>query len=313
MTAPEIQLTEKYQMLPSMPPEQFDALKADIAERGVLTPIDIDEDGHILDGHHRYRACTELGLTDFPTIVRPGMSEEDRRAFARKANMLRRHLSREQVRHLIAGQLKETPNWANNRIGQQLGVDSKTVQAVRKKLESTSEIPKFDKLIGADGKERPVKQKKPPAIMAANVDELQRILKRIDEGETSEELQGFLSEQGHLGVIVTSGYNPFFHCDDEGKRQWFTFVSWLANGRDGEVIQNYFDHIEWILQQQYKTPDEWMGPEGDKHRSRYMTRKMPEKAKRSWAAFLKKHDGQSLEDIESQLEKRALADPGGAA
>ncbi len=49
-----IHLTEKYQVMPSMPPEQFAALKADIAERGVLVPIDVDEDGHILDGHHRY-------------------------------------------------------------------------------------------------------------------------------------------------------------------------------------------------------------------------------------------------------------------
>ena len=63
---PGITLTEKYQVLPSMPPEQFEALKADIAERGVLVPIDVDEDGHILDGHHRYRVCTELGITDFP-------------------------------------------------------------------------------------------------------------------------------------------------------------------------------------------------------------------------------------------------------
>jgi ParB-like chromosome segregation protein Spo0J len=98
-----LQLKEKYQVLPSMAPEQFEALKADIEERGVLTPIDVDEDGHILDGHLRYRACVELGLTDFPTIVRPGLSEEDRRMFARKSNMLRRHLSREQVRLLIAG------------------------------------------------------------------------------------------------------------------------------------------------------------------------------------------------------------------
>lgn len=309
MTAPKIQLTEKYQMLPSMPPEQFDALKADIAERGVLTPIDIDEDGHILDGHHRYRVCTELGLTDFPTIVRPGMSEEDRRAFARKANMLRRHLSREQVRHLIAEQLKETPNWANNRIGQQLGVDSKTVSAVRKKLETTSEIPKLDKLIGADGKERPVKQKKPPAIMASNADELQRILKRIDEGDDPVELEGFLSEQGHFATFKTPNYDPFAHCDNEGKRQWFIFVSWLANGRNGDIIGHIGEHVEWILQRQFKTPDEWMGPVGEKWCACNGMPTQPEKAKRAWAAFLKKHEGQSLENIEAELNKRASTAP----
>ena len=42
---PAIQLTEKYQVLPDMPPEQIEALKADIAERGVLVPIDVDVGG----------------------------------------------------------------------------------------------------------------------------------------------------------------------------------------------------------------------------------------------------------------------------
>ena len=55
-----MKLTERYQVLPDLPPEKFEALKADIAERGVLVPIDVDEEGHILDGHHRYRACMQL-------------------------------------------------------------------------------------------------------------------------------------------------------------------------------------------------------------------------------------------------------------
>ena len=116
-----------YQTMPPMPPEQFAALKADIAERGVLTPIDVDEHGTILDGHHRHRACSELGITDVPTVVRLGLTEESKRAFARKSNALRRHLTRKQVRQLVADQLRDTPRWANNRIGRELGVDSKTV------------------------------------------------------------------------------------------------------------------------------------------------------------------------------------------
>ena len=34
----EMRLTEKYQVMPSMPPEQFEALKADITERCVIVP-----------------------------------------------------------------------------------------------------------------------------------------------------------------------------------------------------------------------------------------------------------------------------------
>ncbi len=290
-----------------MPPEQFEALKADIAERGVLVPIDVDEQGHILDGHHRYRACVELGIGDFPTIVRPGLSEEDRRVFARKSNMLRRHLTRKQIRHLIAEQLKDTPSWANNRIAGVLGVDSKTVQAERRRLERTSEIPKFDKLVGADGKARPVKQKRPPAIMAPNEDELSRVLKQLEGGASIEELQGFLSAQG-LTTFVTLGYDPFAGCDDAGKRAWLLFmffaVDFLKADRD-----SFGQHIEWVLGKDFKTPAEWLGEEGVKWR-RHIGQRRPEFSKkflRAWDAFLAGHDGQSLADVEAMMAADAKA------
>jgi ParB-like chromosome segregation protein Spo0J len=125
----------------------------------VVVPIDIDETGEILDGHHRYRAWTELKKNEPPpTIVREGLSEQEKRAFARKNNILRRHLTREQVRRLIAEQLKDSPEWADNRIAEELGVDGKTVGSVRDDLEATSEIPKLDRLVGKDGKTRPRKQ-----------------------------------------------------------------------------------------------------------------------------------------------------------
>ncbi|MCH8112901.1 MAG: ParB N-terminal domain-containing protein [Proteobacteria bacterium] len=305
MTA-EIRLTEKYQVMPSMPPEQFAALKADIAERGVLVPIDVDEDGHILDGHHRYRACTELGITDFPTIVRPGLTEEERRIFARKSNMLRRHLSRKQVRHLIAEQLKDTPSWANNRIGQVLGTDSKTVKAVRESLERTSEIPKLDKLVGADGKARPVKQKRPPAIMASNANDLSQILEKIEQGASIEEIQGFLSEQGFsLYTIEDQNYDPFHHCDDDGKRSWLLFMRFLAT-KCGYPCEGAGQHVEWVLQKQFKTPAEWLGEEGIGWRTRTGQRpKFPKKTLRGWEVFSAEHDGESLSDIEAMMTKES--------
>jgi hypothetical protein len=60
-----------------------------------------------------------------PTILRAGLSEQEKRAFARKNNVLRRHLTREQIRQLIAEQLKDTPNWADNRIAGEFGVDGR--------------------------------------------------------------------------------------------------------------------------------------------------------------------------------------------
>jgi ParB/Sulfiredoxin domain len=151
--------TSRYQLMPAMSLAEFEALKADIAERGVVVPIDVDETGEILDGHHRYRAWAELKKNEPPpTIVREGLSEREKRAFARKNNILRRHLTREQVRQLIAEQLKDSPDWADNRVADELGVDGKTVGSVREDLESTSEIPKLDRLVGKDGKSRPRRQ-----------------------------------------------------------------------------------------------------------------------------------------------------------
>jgi ParB-like nuclease family protein len=51
---------EPYQLLPEVPPEQFEALKADIGKRGVIVPVLLDEYGTIIDGHNRARACREF-------------------------------------------------------------------------------------------------------------------------------------------------------------------------------------------------------------------------------------------------------------
>ena len=46
---PKLKNNRKYQCMPDMLPFQFEALKLDIEEQGVLAPIDIDEKGNILD------------------------------------------------------------------------------------------------------------------------------------------------------------------------------------------------------------------------------------------------------------------------
>ena len=253
-----------YQALPPMPPEQFAALKADIAERGVLTPIDVDEHGTILDGHHRHRACSELGVTDVPTVVRLGLDEEHKRAFARKSNALRRHLTRQQVRQLIADQLRDTPQWANNRIGRELGVDSKTVATARKRLEATSEIPKFDRLIGADGKERPTAASRPPSIMAATRAELERVLARAAE-VAPDQVQGFFSEQS-FAVISTPHYDPFAGRTEAECRAWHLFRLFLVQ-TCGCDVDGAWNHVEWLLQRPFQTVDEWLGEPGAETRS----------------------------------------------
>lgn len=165
---------EKYQLLPELRPEEFEALKQDIAERGVIVPVVVDEFGAILDGHNRARACRELGINDYPVEVRSRLSEADKRVFARKLNVLRRHLTRDQVRQLVGDQLRDIPEWADRRIGRELGVDHKTVGAVRAGLGRTGEIPQLDKTIGDDGKARKTRRQSPkerPALTESGDDD----------------------------------------------------------------------------------------------------------------------------------------------
>lgn len=155
-----------YQVMPNLTDDEYTELKNDIAERGVMVPIEFDEHGNVLDGHHRLKVCEELGIKDYPKVIRAGMTEEEKRTHARKLNMARRQLNQEQRRALIQAQLKETPEKSDRQIAEGLGVTNKTVAAQRRVLESTEEIPQLKTNIGADGKERPrVVQHKPVTVI----------------------------------------------------------------------------------------------------------------------------------------------------
>ena len=112
-----------YQVMPELGEEEYRELKEDISQRGVMVPIEFDEFGNILDGHHRLKICQELGIKEYPKVIRAGMTEEEKRTHARKLNMARRQLSQEQRRELIRQQLKETPEKSDRQIAAGLGVD----------------------------------------------------------------------------------------------------------------------------------------------------------------------------------------------
>jgi len=267
--------------MPDMGPAEFEALRADIAERGVVVPIDIDEAGEIIDGHHRYRAWLALKKNEPPpTIVREGLSYQDKRAFARKNNILRRHLTREQVRAIVAAQLKDTPQWADNRIAKDIGVDGKTVGDVRTELVSTSEIPKFERLIGADGKERPAKrQQRPSKADQIERDAAEGLKKALGYDRAAVEalpndvkLAFFNAGIPKDSVIVVEG-SPWPEPDltPEQIRRWDSFGDFLT-AECGGNIEGVGDHFDWLLRHDFKTPDEWLGEEGEQYRAKWRMR-----------------------------------------
>lgn len=81
-----------YQLLSPLRPDELRALEDDIRQRGVQIPIEVDEAGAILDGHHRFEIATRLGI-DCPRIVRTFKTEEEKREHVLKLNLARRHLA----------------------------------------------------------------------------------------------------------------------------------------------------------------------------------------------------------------------------
>jgi N6-adenosine-specific RNA methylase IME4 len=141
-------------------------LKADIQRRGVLVPIELDEHGMVLDGHHRLAAYRELkteghSLPDYPVIVRTGLSEAAKRAHVRMLNIARRSLTATQRRKLVAQQLQDTPTRSDRAVAHDFRVSPTTVAMVRRRLRArdgtvqNGQLPDTDApRVGRDGRVR---------------------------------------------------------------------------------------------------------------------------------------------------------------
>lgn len=142
----------KYQLFDPLTDEEYADLKADIAARGVMVPVEVDENGDVLDGHHRVMACEELGIAEYPTIVREGMTEAEKRHHVRKLNLARRHLTKEQRDAQILAMRQEGQTYRE--IAETVGVSKRDIsQALRGAGTNGTTLPAT--IIGADGKSYP--------------------------------------------------------------------------------------------------------------------------------------------------------------
>lgn len=146
-----------YQLFGQLSDKEYQQLKADIATRGIMVPIELDEHGAILDGHHRKRAWDELKkegvlISDYPRIIRAGMTDEQKRNYIRALNILRRHLTKAQLEEQMKQMRRDGATYSQ--ISRATGVNLDTAREKTK-----NELTEIRKLKGADGKKRPAKYK----------------------------------------------------------------------------------------------------------------------------------------------------------
>lgn len=147
----------RYQVMPPLAPDEYQELHDDIAQNGVLEPIHVDENGVVIDGHHRSKIARELGVP-CPVITHDDLDEAGKRSLAFTLNLKRRHLNREQRRALIAESLKSDPQLSNREHARRTGASHPTVNTVREELEESGEVEKFTTSRGSDGKSYPASQ-----------------------------------------------------------------------------------------------------------------------------------------------------------
>ncbi len=120
-----------FQVMPPLSAEEYAALRDDIAERGIVVPVVVDQHDRLLDGHHRRQIADELQI-DCPVEVRQVADDEDARTVAFTLNLTRRHLTREQRREMIAREAAARPEDSDRAIARRLGCSPSTVAAVRR-------------------------------------------------------------------------------------------------------------------------------------------------------------------------------------
>lgn len=168
-----------YQVLPGLTPEEYADLRDDIAANGVRVPVDVDENGQVLDGHHRSLIAAELGI-DCPRRAVPGLSEADKIAHALAVNVHRRSLTREQRRELLAVSIKAEPEASDREHARRTGTSDKTAGVVRDDLERRAEIPHVATRTDSAGRQQPASK---PAIVTNTATTREQFLADRDTGE----------------------------------------------------------------------------------------------------------------------------------
>ena len=143
-----------YQFLPRLSDDEYTSLEKSIREHGIQVPIVVDENGSVIDGHHRKEIADRLGLP-CPRNTAGDLDETGKRTLACSLNLDRRHLNREQKREVIAKSLTADPQLSDRQHAERVGASPTTVGNLRSTLEETGELSKLDSRLSADGRERP--------------------------------------------------------------------------------------------------------------------------------------------------------------
>lgn len=148
---------QAYQLLPALDDDQRDSLRQSIETNGILQPIEVDEDGRILDGHHRAAIAAELGIA-CPSRTIDNLDEAGKRKYAITVNLMRRQLDKT-ARSALVAQLR-AEGMSLRAIAAETGIPKSEVGRSVQQLSQLGQLDQPERVKSLDGKERPATQPK---------------------------------------------------------------------------------------------------------------------------------------------------------
>lgn len=131
-------MSAAYQLFDALPQHIEAALRASIERFGVLVPITVDQNGEVLDGHHRKRIAEDLRVP-FDRLMRVCESDEERLEIARTLNADRRQLSEDQRQEVVAELRRQ--GHSQRAIAGALGVSQSTIRNDVAELSTSTQFP----------------------------------------------------------------------------------------------------------------------------------------------------------------------------
>jgi hypothetical protein len=137
----ELKINEELRnLVPKMSEAEFETLKQSIFEEGQKIPIDVMEDGTIIDGHNRFDACGIVGVEPKYVIVKDVTSIEEAKHYSFITNAKRRQMPKYVIAeygiiNLASGDAKKTMD----EVSLQVGVPVATLDRVARIVRCASE------------------------------------------------------------------------------------------------------------------------------------------------------------------------------
>lgn len=135
------------------------ALRESISRFGVIVPVVVDQNGNILDGHHRSRIANDLGIQVFRRSVTVRDEQEARELVADVNDHRRPRMSPEHRREVVRA-LREQGH-STRAIGRAVGADPKQV---RRDIAGGDMSPPAE-VQGTDGKRYPASRPAPTKVV----------------------------------------------------------------------------------------------------------------------------------------------------